>query len=209
MNACLFWLTFVMGAIGMLGDFVVPSLLARSYPRYSNLRDTISTLGTTGSPVKSKTTVWLVMQGLFLLVFAVGQAMTFCSFTWRHLLYLLGIVMFGVGAGIVAGLFPEDPPGVQETGSGKVHGIGAGIGSILLLLSPLWARGIEAFKEVKDLNAAGFAVGLVAFVLFIISGKNGRGWLGMTGLWQRIYLAVMYAILLANAFALRKFWIGG
>jgi len=124
-----------MGAIGMVGDFVVPSLLARSYPGYSNLRDTISTFGTTGSPVKAKTAVWLVMLDVFLLVFAVGQAMTFCFFT---------------------------------------------------------------------LNTAGFAVGLVAFVLFMISGKNGRGWLGMTGLWQRIYLAAMYAILLANAIAIRK-----
>jgi hypothetical protein len=42
------------------------------------------------------------MLGMFLHVFAVGQAITSHFFTWRHFLYLLGIVMFGLGAGIVA-----------------------------------------------------------------------------------------------------------
>ena len=196
MKICLFWVMFISGAIAMVGDFVVPSVIARSYPGYSLLRDTISTLGTNNSPVRAKTTMWLIILGVFFLVFALGQGIQFHSLTWRHSLYLFGIVMFGLGACIIAGIFPEDAPEMKETVSGKLHGIGAGVGSILLLLSPLWATGIKELVQVRVMNALGFAGALVAFALFVISGKSGK----MVGLWQRLYLAVIYIIILANGF---------
>lgn len=203
MKTPFFWVALVLGIIAMVGDFVVPSILARSYPGYSHLRDTISTLGTNESPVKGQVRGWLIVLGLCFLVFAAGQAGQFNLFTWRHWLYLVGIISFGIGAGIVAGLFPEDTAGMPETSSGKVHGIGSGFGSILLLLAPLWARGMTEFAEVRAWNTLGFVIALVAFFLFLISGKSGEASLGLTGLWQRIYLAVLYGVLLLNAFTTR------
>jgi hypothetical protein len=194
-----FWISFVIGASAMVGDFLVPTLLARKYPGYSHLRDTISTLGTTESPVKSQTSVWLVGFGVCLLVFAAGQASRFQLFTWRHVLYLAGIVGFGIGAGVLAGFFPEDAPGAAETVSGKVHGIGSGLGSILLLLTPLWALGMSEFAQVKNLNTLGFAVAMVAFIFFLVSGKGGLRSVVLTGLWQRLYLAALYGTLLLNS----------
>ena len=198
MRAYLFWAGLMLGVGGMAGDFVVPSILARSYPGYSHLRDTISTLGTAGSPVKRQLRAWLMVLGVCFLGFAAGQAVQFQVFTWRHGLYLAGIIAFRLGTGVVAGIFPEDPPGVAESVSGKIHGIGAGLGFILLLLTPLWARGMVEFSPVRVWNTLGFGVGLVAFILFLASGK-GNGFLrAWTGLWQRIYLAVLYSVLMVN-----------
>ncbi len=201
----LFWAGFVLGAIAMVGDFLIPALLAMRYPGYSHLRDTISTLGTIESPVRSLTSVWLVGLGVCLLVFAVGQASQFQLSTWRHVLYLAGIVGFGIGAGIVAGFFPEDPIGSAETVSGKAHDIGAGLGSILLLLTPLWALGMSELALVKIWNILGLAVAVVAFTLFLATGRGGLCSMALTGLWQRSYLAAIYSTLLMNSLAMRTF----
>jgi hypothetical protein len=201
----LFWTGFVLGALAMVGDFLVPALLAIRYPGYSHLRDTISTLGTIESPVRALTSVWLVWFGVCFLVFAAGQASQFHSSTWRHVLYFAGIVGFGIGAGIVAGFFPEDPLWSAETVSGKVHGIGAGLGSILLLLTPLWARGMSELAQVKTWNTLGLAVAVVAFILFLASGRRGSSSVALTGLWQRLYLAAVYGTQLMNALAMRTF----
>jgi len=200
-----FWTGFVLGAIAMVGDFLVPALLAQRYPGYSHLRDTISTLGTIKSPVRALTSMWLAGLGVSFLIFAAGQASQFHSLTWRHILYFAGIVGFGIGAGIVAGLFPEDPLGSDETVSGKVHGIGAGFGSILLLLTPLWARDMSELAQVKTWNTLGLAVAVVAFILFLASGRGGLSSVALTGLWQRLYLAAVYGTQIMNALTMRTF----
>lgn len=204
----LFRIGLGLGVGAMVGDFLVPALLAVKYPGYSHLRDTISTLGTIESPVKLQTSIWLVALGVGFLCFALGLAGKFQTCTWRHGLYLLAIVAFGLGAGIVAGLFPEDPAGAVETISGKVHGIGAGLGTILLLTAPIWAWGMPELATVKSWNAVGFAVAVISFGLFLASGKTGLGSPALTGLWQRLYLAGAYSTLLGNALALGKTSLG-
>jgi hypothetical protein len=205
MKTSLYWTGLVLGVLAMVGDFVIPLILGRRYPGYSHLRDTISTLGTDESPVKRQLSVWLIFLGACFLVFTAGQGTQFHPFTWRHWLYLMGIVAFGLGSGMVAGVFPEDAPGTPETIFGKIHGIGAGVGFILLLLAPVWARGMAECSAVRVWNTLGFSIALVAFTLFLVSGK-GSGFLAQwTGLWQRLYLAVIYIVLVMNALVIRAF----
>jgi len=203
MKTYMFWTGIGFGVIAMAGDFVIPWILGRRHPGYSHLRDTISTLGTAESPVKRQLRPWLIVLGVCFLGFAVGQAVVFQVFTWRYWLYLTGIISFGLGAGIVAGIFSEDSPGTAETFSGKIHGIGSGLGFILLLLAPLWARGMIEFAAVKGWNTLGFLAGFITFTLFMVSGKSSGFLKEWTGLWQRLYLAVMYGVLLMNALAIR------
>lgn len=122
-------------------------------------------------------------------------------FTWRHWFYLLGSVAFGFGVGIVAGLFPEDAAGTEETPTGKVHGIGSGLGFMLLLLTPLWAQGMPELAAVTTWNAAGFSIALFALILFLISGKRSGHHRGLTRLWQRLSLAALYGVLLITGLA--------
>ena len=80
----------------------------------------------------------LIAVGILFIIFSVGQGLAFTQIKWCHRLFILGIVLFGAGT-ILAGIFPEDPKGIAETISGKIHGIASGLGFIFLILNPLWA----------------------------------------------------------------------
>lgn len=189
-------IAFFMGLVVVVGELVIPLILGRKYPGYSQLRDTISELGSSRSPVSKYLSAWLVILGMLLLVFALGQAVLFASYTWFHLLYLAGIVVFGLG-GILAGIFPQDPKGTEETRSGKIHDISSGIGFILLLLTPIWAIWIPEFWNSLILYLFLLLAGWIAFILFGLS-KNREGVLGLSGFWQRVTLVIMNSYLLLN-----------
>jgi hypothetical membrane protein len=190
-----------LGFIAATGDFIIPAIISKRYPNYSQLHDTISTLGTDKSPVKKQTSLWLIALGFFLICFGIGQSLKFVDHTWKHWLYTWGIIAFGVGAGIIAGIFPEDPRRVEETNSGKVHGISAGLGFIFLLLNPLLALGIDEFNGLEWFNISFFVIGVITFILFLVSEKNEHGIVALTGLWQRLNLLALYSPLLLNYLA--------
>jgi hypothetical membrane protein len=196
-------MVFSIGLIAALGDFVIPAILSKRYPNYSILKNTISTLGTKKSAVKKQTSVWLITLGLLFVCFAMGQTLRFSDYTWKHLLYTWGIMAFGIGAGVIAGIFQEDSKGVEETISGKVHGIGAGLGFVFLLINPLLAVGINEFDGLECFNIGCFATGAITFILFLRSKECEKGVLALSGLWQRFTLLALYSPLLVNYFAIR------
>lgn len=178
-------------------DLLGPFLWATRYPGYNHLRDTISALGAPGSPVQKEQSAALILVGSLLLVFAFGQGLSFQAVRWSHVLFLLGIVLFGVGS-ILAGIFPEDPAGAAETASGKIHGIASGLGFLFLILNPLWALWIEEFARLKAVNVGLFVAAVLSFAAFLASGNHTAGILQYTGLFQRLNLAVLYGHLLLN-----------
>lgn len=97
--------------LATLGDFFVPIIIGIKYPGYHHLIDTISTLGTNKSPVQKSQCINLIAVGILFLIFSVGQGLAFTQINWCHGLFILGIVLFGIGT-ILAGIFPEDPKGV-------------------------------------------------------------------------------------------------
>ncbi|MCX7841079.1 MAG: DUF998 domain-containing protein, partial [Anaerolineae bacterium] len=166
-------------------------------PGYSHLRDTISALGAPDSPVQKYQSTAFIVVGSLLLVFAVGQAFSFQEIRWSHILFLLGIVLFGIGT-ILAGIFPADPIGVEETLSGKIHGIASGIGFLFLILNPLWAVWIDEFAQLKVLNVVLFLTVIFFSAVFLVLGNHATGIFQYTGLFQRLNLAVLYGYLLLN-----------
>jgi len=190
------------GFIAAAGDFIVPGIISKYYPNYSQLHDTISTLGTNKSPVKKQASTWLIALGFLLICFGIGQSIKFVDHTWKHWLYTWGIIAYGIGAGIISGIFPEDPRGFEETNSGKIHGIGAGLGFIFLLLNPLVALGIDEFNGLELFNIILFAIGVITFILFLVSEKNEKGVLALSGLWQRINLLALYSPIIINYLAI-------
>ena len=134
----------LIGLIALVGDFIVPYILGRRYPNYDNFKHVISELGTKQSPVRKHLSCWLVIFGTLVVIFGIGQKLQFANQTWLHNLYLWGIIIFGIGAGVIAGLFPEDASGEEETVAGKVHGIFSGLGFIFLIIDSTGnnARGV-------------------------------------------------------------------
>ena len=183
--------------IASSADLLVPVLLGRRLPGYSHLIDTISALGTNGSPVKKWGCATLIAVGVLFIVFALGLAHVLGTTGWSRFLFIFGIVVYGLGC-ILAGLFPEDPRGAVETASGRIHGIASGLGFICLILNPLWAFFINEFERCFALNVLFLALAMASFALFIVSENRETGWLQYTGLYQRINLITLYACLAVN-----------
>ena len=188
---------FFILVIASLSDLLVPIIIGTKYPNYNHLIQTISTLGTKSSPVQLYQRVNLIVVGVLFLLFSIGQYLLFDQKTWAHNWYAIGIFIFGIGC-ILAGVFPEDIQGVPETTSGKIHGIASGIGFILLTMCPLWAVWINELHDCKIINLIIFVLGLLTFVLFILSENRTAGFLKYTGLFQRVNLIILYGALIIN-----------
>jgi hypothetical membrane protein len=192
-----FYFFLIVLVIATCVDLLVPVVLGKYYPGYDPLRDTISALGAPNSPVQKYECATLIVIGSLILVFAFGQARSFESMHWSHNLYILGIILFGLGS-ILAGFFPEDPVGVEETISGKIHGIASGLGFLLLILNPLWSLWISEFSKMKVVNTILFPLAILTFVLFLLSENRTTGVLQYTGLFQRLNLFILYGGLILN-----------
>ena len=183
--------------LAALGDLFIPMIIGNKYPGYNHLVDTISTLGTNKSPVQKFQCINLIAVGILFIIFSVGQGLAFTQIKQPHRLFILGIVLFGIGT-ILAGIFPEDPKDITETVSGKIHGIASGIGFIFLILNPLWAIWIAEFKDLRQVNMMLFVLAVLTFVLFLISENINSGFLKYTGLFQRLNLIILYGHLILN-----------
>ncbi|MBA7557424.1 hypothetical protein ES705_50179 [subsurface metagenome] len=183
--------------LATLGDLLIPVIIGIEYPGYNHLIDTISTLGTDKSPVQKFQCINLIAVGILFIIFSIGQGLSFTQIKCCHTLFIIGIVLFGVGT-ILAGIFPEDPKDIAETISGKIHGIASGIGFIFLILNPLWAIWIAEFKDLRHVNITLFILAILTFILFMISENINSGILKYTGLFQRLNLIILYGHLIIN-----------
>lgn len=183
-----------------LGDLIVPTILSSKYPNYNALYETISTLGTEESPVRFWAKLNLIVVGLLFLSFAFAQLSLFENRNWAVNLYFTAIIIYGIGC-IIAGIFSEDPKGVEESVSGKIHGISSGLGFLFLILCPLVATYIAEFSVKNTTNVLFFLFGLISFILFLVSENKTNGFLSFTGLFQRINLVILYSSLIVNHFA--------
>ena len=183
--------------LATLGDLFIPIIIGNKYPGYNHLIDTISTLGTNKSPVQKFQCINLIAVGILFIIFSVGQGLAFTQIKWSHRLFILNIVLFGIGT-ILAGIFPEDPKDIAETVSGKIHGIASGIGFIFLILNPLWAIWVAEFKDLRCINIILFILAILTFILFMLSENIDSGILRYTGLFQRLNLIILYGHLILN-----------
>ena len=178
-------------------DLIVPFIIGTRYPGYSHLTNTISSLGTNISPVQWYENLTLILVGILFIVFAASQWNLFEQRRWAHNLYSFGILAFGIGT-LIAGIFPDDPHGVTETVSGKIHGIASAFGFIFLILNPLWTIWMKELSRLKTINILLFIMAVLTFTLFILSEETTAGVLKYTGLFQRLNMVVLYGMLILN-----------
>jgi hypothetical protein len=186
----------------ILGDFIVAYILALFYPGYSHSKQVMSVLGNPHSPVATYLHIWLIVLGGLVCISAVNFYLTYSPVS-KNLAGagLVILIIFGVGAGILSGIFSVNETKEMETLGSKIHGIGAGIGFMALTFIPL----IIGMLSVKSNDTAigavsfvSFVLSLIFFVLFIMSEKEAfqNTVIGLTGLWQRLLLGSMYVPLL-------------
>jgi hypothetical protein len=190
----------IAGLVAFIGDFLVTIVLGSFYPNYNHFRQVMSELGTLESPVAVWMGLWLVVFGSLFVAFAIGFAAAFGAGRKSALIVALLIGLFGLGAGIVAGLFPVDPVGLETTLAGELHGAFAGAGFFAIAFVPLVCLAVYRPRRapgMRWLSVGAFVLGLAFFALFVVSEDvpSTVGILSYTGLWQRLFLLVHYAYL--------------
>lgn len=197
-----FWLLL---ALTVIGEFLVPALLARRDPDYRPGMMAVSVLGRAGGPVAHVYRAWLIWLGLFLLAavpvyYAAAVPVSPVLAAWQA----GAIGLFALGAGILAGLFPTGLERDLSDRRALIHGIASALGFFALLGFPL-SGALLAWSEGRTAMAAfrfsAFVSALACFVLFVLSDKaRFRGTaIAREGLWEQLCLAAMYLPFLADS----------
>ncbi len=186
--------------LACVGDAVVPFALGRLYPGYSQLKQVVSELGASQSPVAGWMNLWWILFGALMVIFAVGFQRAFPAGSSARYVLMVQFIVFGIGAGIGAGLFPMDAGGSGPTFAGRLHNILSGIGFLAILLAPMVSLQAFPIKEWPWLHW--FCVitqitGLLTLGLLLASGRFEKGLLSYHGLWQRVFL-LNYDVYLAG-----------
>jgi len=199
-------LSWILLVIAILGDYLVAYVLAFFYPGYSHMKQVMSVLGNPKSPVAILYNSWLIILGVLMCISAVNFYIEYYNVSKANAgAGALMMVSFGIGAGILAGIFSVNEIKEVETIASKIHGIGSGIGFIVLTFISLEVA-IISFKQNDNLigiiSIVLFIVSIIFFILFVMSERERfkNSIIGLSGLWQRLLLASMYLPLLMIAF---------
>ena len=171
----------------IIGEFIVPWILEQFYFEYNGKKMAMSVLGSPQSPVRLVYNLWLVWLGGFL---AYTAGVYFMSF--RAKFPVLAVFML-----LSIGFFSINESKYIVTTASKIHGIGAAIGFMALLLFPL-LNGIVSFKQNGTLEGiisiSSFVLSLIFFACFVMGDKEQfqNTPLKYEGLWERLTLFCMY-----------------
>ncbi len=184
--------------IAVIGEMLIPIILAPFYKGYSHTTMAISTLGNRNSPVRLPFNLWMLFAGLLFLkatpaiyntYYQVSKSLTMVSIVF--------ITIFAVGACIFTSFFSVNETKDVVTTASKIHGAGSAIGFMLFLFVPLFLT-ILSFKTNDKvtgfISAISFVLALLFFALFIMADKPGlqRTFVAKEGLWQRMNLLFLY-----------------
>jgi hypothetical membrane protein len=210
-----FWgskLSWLILASALIGDFLIAYIISFFYHGYSHTKQVMSVLGSSSSPLAVYYNVWLVVLGVLFIISSINFYMVF--FTVSKNLAIIGsalLLIFGIGAGILSGIFSVNELKEIETAASKIHGIGSGLGFMALMFIPL-VISMLSFKQNDNIVAwvslLFFTLSIVFFIFFILSEKElfQNSIIGLSGMWQRLVLAGIYMPLLIIAL---KFIING
>lgn len=194
-NSKLSWWLLI---VAIVGDFLVPYLLAPFYKGYSHKLMVMSALGNPNSPVRVYYNAWLIILGVLLIVsaFNLYQKYSDISKTISKIL-LIVLLAFGVGAGIVAGIFSVNEDKKIVTLASQVHGFGAAFGFMALTFEPLFLAILSCKNKDKIsgvICGVFFIFSIVTFIIFVMSDKPEfqKSFISFEGLWQRLTLLSTY-----------------
>lgn len=184
--------------IAIVGDFAVPFFLAVFYRGYRHRLMVMSSLGNPKSPVRIPYNIWLVSLGVLLTGSCKTLYERYASASKSlSIAVVICVLLFAVGAGIIAGLFSVNENKSTVNTASKIHGIASALGFMALLFVPLLLA-ILSFREKNSgmgiLSTLCFILACIFFVFFIMADKPRfkNTVLRNEGLWQRLSLTFMY-----------------
>lgn len=187
----------------LAGDLMIPFLLAPAYKGYSHLKQVMSVLGNSKSPLHMIYNVWLVLLGsvIFICNFQIYSVVREKTNIIAAALFSV-VCVYAIGACVLSGCFSVGETKILETLSAKIHGYGSVLGFLLFIFAPLLV-GLYFFKAANQLlgifSLGCFAGSIIFFILFIMADKpDYKGtFIALEGLWQRLTLLFMYLPVMA------------
>ena len=193
-------ITALAGITGCLADLGGTIILGNRIDGYQQLKHTISQMGILSSPVAHEIALCWIGMGILLIIFAVGF-----RYVYENSKKLAGIasvlvILYGIGEGLVSGVFPADKAGEVHTWTGLVHdGIG-GIGVMAIMVFPLVMR--KVIPDLMKVSIIFFLIGAAGVMLFFISRivVAPDNFLAVyKGSWQRLYVLDYYGYIMIIA----------
>lgn len=182
----------------LMGDLILPFLLAPTYQGYNHLTQVMSALGNPKAPLHILYNSWLVLFGISILLcnFKLYPIIAEKSSAIATMLFSI-ICIYAVGACILSGLFSVGETKELKTIPEKIHGYGSAIGFMFLIFAPLFI-GLYFFKIpnrfLSVFSLICFAFSLLCFVFFVMADKpeHQGSIIAFEGLLQRFSLLFMY-----------------
>jgi len=191
------------------GDFLTLFILGSKYPGYSQLFNTMSSLGASDSPVSAVISLWWIILGALFFLFAFGFRAAFSPGNKYVKIAFWLLIIYGLGEGIASGMFKADLVYDSYTISYIIHDIlgGAGVAGILIL--PLVVLKTEQFDNSPGFRKFSYIVLILGTLFLILFTFRFFGFKNnipgkYTGLWQRLFVLVYYIYLTTIAFKMLR-----
>jgi hypothetical protein len=192
-----------------LGDLAITWILGSQYQGYNQLKNTLSSLGVSESPVSAEISVWWVVSGVLLSIFAFGVANVFSDRGKYAKIAAWLIFLYALGDGIGSGAFKANYVGNELTTVGFIHDTVGGIGVTGILILPLIMLKVIPETEIpgfKRFSLILFFTGIVSIFLFLFRFSSDQtNFLSIyKGLWQRLFIINVYIYLIRLALIMIK-----
>lgn len=192
-----------------IGEFVALFVLGSFYPGFNHLKDTMSSLGASNSPVSNEISTWWVIMGLLFIFFATGLRKAFSEKGLYSKIASWLIILYGFGEGVGSGAFKADHIANSLKISAVIHDILGGIGVTAVLILPLIMQKVITKNEMPvfyRLSKIVFIAGIVTVGLFLFrySSDENNFFTLYKGLWQRLFMLNTYLYFSSIAFIMIK-----
>jgi hypothetical protein len=186
---------------GCAGDFLSLLIFGPKYPGYSQLYDTMSSLGSSASPVSNIISAWWIILGILMVIFAFGFRAAYSPRDKYAKTVFWLLILYGLGEGLGSGLFKADRISGSYTTSFIIHDIMGGVGVVAILILPLIVQKIKPFfsgPRFIKYSRITIIVGILFLILFSFrfAGDKNNLLARYKGLWQRLFVLVYYIYLM-------------
>lgn len=192
-----------------IGEFGALFVLGSFYPGFNHLKDTMSSLGASNSPVSNEISTWWVIMGLLFIFFATGLRKAFSEKGLYSKIASWLIILYGFGEGVGSGAFKADHIANSLKISAVIHDILGGIGVTAVLILPLIMQKVITKNEMPvfyRMSKIVFIAGIVTVGLFLFrySSDENNFFTLYKGLWQRLFMLNTYLYFSSIAFIMIK-----
>ena len=210
MNNRLAIISSIICITACIGDILVTAILGSYYPGYSHLRDTLSQMGSSISPVSRMMSLWWIVLGLMFVAFGVCFGKSFLNPSKYVKIAAWLIVLYGVGEGISSGVFPVN---YNENGfdfNSLLHIVLSGAGVLAIMILPFVLQQVFIKKNFPHFYRYSYIVvvlGLLFISLFSIAKSiddSQNFFVQYKGLWQRILSLNFYCYLISLVLLMLK-----